>query len=81
MSENILADLLDAYVSVRSAAAALGVSRQRVVVLCQRGQLPGARLTYGRWLIPRVAVDSRKNLRENFGAKPKTQTPQEVAKE
>jgi len=60
MPKNILADLLESYVSVRGAAAYLGISRQRVVVLCQRGQLPGARLVHGRWMIPRVAVAARK---------------------
>ena len=53
----------DTHVCVKDAAALLGVSRQRVALLCKRGQLPGARLTFGRWLIPRAAVEAR--LRQN----------------
>jgi len=63
MPEDILADLIDTHVCVRDAAAILGVSRQRVVVLCQRGKLPGAQLMYGRWLIPRAAIAAQKKLK------------------
>ena len=60
MPRSVLHDLLDTYVCVRDAVAILGVSRQRVVALCQQGKLPGAQLAYGRWMIPRAAIDARK---------------------
>jgi predicted site-specific integrase-resolvase len=60
MVKSALARLIDTHVGVRDAARILGVSRQRVVVLCQRGQLPGAELAYGRWWIPRSAIEARR---------------------
>jgi hypothetical protein len=50
------------YVPVADAVKALGLSRQRVVILCQRGQLPGATLVFRRWWIPRAAIQHRKNF-------------------
>lgn len=50
------------YVPVADAVKALGLSRQRVVILCQRGQLPGATLVFGRWWIPQTAIEDRKNF-------------------
>jgi excisionase family DNA binding protein len=61
MSKDVLSNLRDTHVCVREAVALLGVSRQRIVALCQRGRLPGAKLMYGRWLIPRASVIARKN--------------------
>ena len=60
MKANLWTNLNAAYCGVSEAAAFLGVSRQRVVVLCQRGQLPGSRLAFGRWWIPRAAIAERK---------------------
>jgi excisionase family DNA binding protein len=59
---NLWTNLRNRYCYVSEAATLLGVSRQRVVVLCQRGQLPGARLAFGRWWIPRTAIVERKKV-------------------
>jgi hypothetical protein len=64
MNKTLWENLSDAYCRVSDAAALLGVSRQRVVVLCQRGQLPGARLAFNRWWIPRMAIAERKKVVE-----------------
>jgi predicted site-specific integrase-resolvase len=57
--EMTLEELLSQYVSAPQAAKMLRVSRQRVAVLCRRGQLAGAVLAYGRWWIPRDEVVAR----------------------
>jgi len=69
MKISLWANLNTAYCCVSEAAVLLGVSRQRVVVLCQKGQLPGARLAFGRWWIPRAAVAERKKSRRGAAAK------------
>jgi hypothetical protein len=58
--KNIWTTLNAMYCSVTEAASLLGVSRQRVLVLCQQDQLSGARLAFGRWWIPRTAIAERK---------------------
>jgi excisionase family DNA binding protein len=60
--ENLLTILKTNYCSVSGAATLLGVSRQHVVMLCQRGQLPGAQLALGRWWIPRTAIAERNQV-------------------
>jgi len=64
-SEMTFEELLSHYVSVSQAAKMLRVSRQRVAVLCRRGQLAGAVLACGRWWIPRAAIAVRKKLRQS----------------
>jgi hypothetical protein len=50
------------YVPVADAVKVLGLSRQRVVMLCQRGGLPGATKVLGRWWIPQSVIEHRKNF-------------------
>jgi hypothetical protein len=69
MVKSILAHLTETHVCASEASALLGVSRQRVIVLCQRGQLPGAELAYGRWWIPRSAIEARKKSMASHQAK------------
>src|SRR5262245_11242097 len=49
--------------TVTQTAAALGVSRQRVLALIKSGALP-AKLQDGRWQVDRDAVDARAGLSE-----------------
>lgn len=72
MSERgVLTHLLDTHVRASDAATILGVSRQRVVALCQRGGLTGAQLVYGRWLIPRATIEERCRNRPKPGRRRK----------
>ncbi len=48
--------ILDDIVDAAEAACMLGVTRQHVVLLLQRGRLPGKRLT-GTWITTREAVE------------------------
>lgn len=51
------------YLRIKDAAARLGISRQAVHSLCERGLLPGAIRPLGEgtpWLIPPSAVAARK---------------------
>jgi len=69
MVKSTLAYLMETHVGASEASALLGVSRQRVIVLCQRGQLPGAEFAYGRWWIPRSAIESRRKFMANHRAR------------
>jgi len=69
MVKSTLAYLMETHVGARDAATLLDVSRQRVVVLCQRGRLPGAELAYGRWWIPRSAIEARRKSMANHQAR------------
>ncbi len=48
--------ILDEIVDAAEAASMLGVTRQHVVLLLQRGRLPGKRLT-ATWITTRQAVE------------------------
>jgi len=50
------AAILDEVVDASEAASMLGVTRQHVVLLLQRGRLPGKRLT-ATWITTRRAVE------------------------
>ena len=42
---------------VEEAAAELGLTAQRIRVLCRTGRFPGAELRRNMWIIPRAAVE------------------------
>ncbi len=60
------AAILDEVVDAAEAASMLGVTRQHVVLLLQRGRLPGKRLT-ATWITTRKAVEDYARHRRPAG--------------
>ena len=65
------AAILDEVVDAAEAASMLGVTRQHVVLLLQRGRLPGKRLT-ATWITTRKAVDDYARQRRPPGRPSRT---------
>ncbi len=66
--------ILDEVVDAAEAATMLGVTRQHVVLLLQRGRLPGKRLT-ATWITTRKAVEDYARHRRPPGRPSRSDTP------